>query len=207
MLKIKEKKERALGVNLQLKGIRCSSPKCALKRNPFPPGMHGKKKKSKALSEYGRQLKEKQILKLTYLINENTLRRIFKQSQKSKESTVTKLIEILETRLDNVLFRAGLVLSKSMAKNFIRDGHVLVNNKKVKTRGYQVKIGDIISLDEKIKKSPIFKNISDNIKNYNCPDWLDLNKEKFEVKVVKKPDIDLSLFEFDVEPIVDLFSR
>lgn len=207
MLRVKEKKERALGVNLRLKGIRCSSPKCALKRNPFPPGMHGKKKKSKALSEYGRQLKEKQILKLTYLINERTLRKIFKEAQKSKESTVSKLIEILESRLDSVIFNAGFVLSKSMAKNFIRDGHILVNNKKIKSRGYRVKIGDVISLDEKIKKTPIFNLISENLKNYNPPEWLSLDKEKMTVKLIKKPEGDLSLLEFDVEPIVDLFSR
>ncbi|MCX7589504.1 MAG: 30S ribosomal protein S4 [Patescibacteria group bacterium] len=207
MLKVKEKKERALGVNLRLKGIRCSSPKCALKRNPFPPGMHGKKKKAKALSEYGRQLKEKQILKLNYLINERTLRRIFKESQKSKESTVTKLIEILESRLDNVLFVSGLSLSKAMSKNMIRDGHVLVNNKKVKVRGYELKIGDVISLDEKIKKTPLFKTIIENLKNINSPSWLDVDKEKLIVKVIKKPEVDLSLYEFNVEPIIDLFSR
>lgn len=207
MLRVKEKKERALGVNLHLKGIRCSSPKCALKRNPFPPGMHGKKKKSKALSEYGRQLKEKQILKLTYLINERTLRKIFKEAQKSKESTVNKLIEILESRLDSIIFNAGFALSKTMAKNFIRDGHILVNDKKIKSRGYRVKIGDVISLDEKIKKTPIFNLISENLKNYNPPEWLNLDKEKMTVKLIKKPEGDLSLLEFDVEPIVDLFSR
>jgi small subunit ribosomal protein S4 len=207
MLKVKEKKERALQTNLHLKGIRSNSPKSALVRNPFPPGMHGKKKKSKALSEFGRQLREKQILKLVYRINEKTLRRIFNEARKSKESTVTKLIEILESRLDRVLFNSGFALSVGMAKNMIRDGHVLVNNKKNRSRGYELKIGDIISLDEKIKKTPLFNLVLENLKTYNPPIWLEVNKEKLTSKLIKKPEIDIASLEFDPEPIIDLFSR
>ncbi|MGB9608884.1 MAG: 30S ribosomal protein S4 [Minisyncoccia bacterium] len=207
MLKVKEKKERALGANLHLKGIRCNSPKCALVRNPFPPGMHGKKKKSKAVSEFGYQLKEKQKLKLTYQITEKTLRHIFKQAQKSKESTVNKLIELLELRLTNVLFVAGLALSRSMARNMIRDGHILVNNKKIKVSNYNVKINDVISLDEKIKKTPLLKTVVEKLKSYNPPEWLNVDKEKMIIKVVKRPEINDALIQFDIEPIIDLFSR
>ncbi|GIW65327.1 MAG: 30S ribosomal protein S4 [Candidatus Parcubacteria bacterium] len=207
MLKVKEKKERALQTNLRLKGIRSNSPKAALIRNPFPPGMHGKKKKSKAVSEFGRQLKEKQILKLVYRINERTLRRIFNEARKSKESTVNKLIEILESRLDRTLFNAGFALSVGMAKNMIRDGHVLVNNKKNKSRSYEVKVGDIISLDEKIKKTPLFNFVLENLKTYNPPAWLEVDKEKLTIKLIKKPEIDIASLQFDPEPIIDLFSR
>jgi small subunit ribosomal protein S4 len=207
MLKVKEKKERALQTNLHLKGIRSNSSKAALVRKPFPPGMHGKKKKSKTLSEFGRQLKEKQILKLVYRINERTLRRIFNEARKSKESTVTKLLEILESRLDRVLFNSGFALSVGMAKNIIRDGHVFVNNKKNKSRGYEVKVGDIISLDEKIKKTPLFNLVFENLKTYNPPDWLEIDKEKLISKLIKKPEVDIASVEFDPESIIDLFSR
>jgi len=207
MQKVKEKKERALGVHLHLKGIRCASPKCALTRRPYPPGMHGKKKKFKSVSEYGQQLNEKQKLKLYYNISERTLRHLFKKAQKSKGSIAVKFLELLEKRLSNVIFLAGFCLSRAMARNMLRDRHVLVNNKKVNIGGYEVKIGDVISLDEKIKKTPLFEKIVENLKNYNPPKWLKVDKNNFICKVIDNPEINFESLPFKIEPIIDLFSR
>lgn len=206
-MKIKEKKERALGINLRLKAHRCASPKCALVRNPYPPGVHGKKKKFQSLSEYGLQLKEKQKLKLFYDIDERNLRRIFKSAQKEKESTIIKLIEFLERRLNNVVFKLGFALSIRMARNLIRDGHILVNGKKVRVPSYEVKINDLIALDEKVKNSSIIQNIRENLKTYESPPWLEIDKEKLVGKVISLPQIDLESLPFEVEPIIDLFAR
>jgi small subunit ribosomal protein S4 len=207
MQKVKEKKERALGTHLHIKGIRCTSPKCALNRKPHPPGMHGPRKRGKNSSEYGRQLKEKQKLKLTYNINERTLLRIFSEASKSKESTSAKLFELLELRLDNVLYRLGLCLSRRAGRNMIRDGHVLVNGKKVFAPGYEVKVGDVITLSDKFKKSKNFDLIKENLKNYNPPPWLKLDKENISGKLVSLPEFDFNLISFEIEPIIDLFSR
>ncbi len=207
MRKVLEKKERALGVSLNLKALRSNSPKAAIVRRPYPPGVHGKKNKFKNLSEYGRQLKEKQKLKFTYNISEKTLKRIFNKALKSKKGAGIKLIELLERRLDNVLFRSGIILSRRMARNLIKNGQVLVNNKKVRQPGYEVKTADIIILKDKIKNNPLILKTLENFQKSNTPSWLEVDPQKLNIKVVNLPskdDVDLI---FETEQIIDLFSR
>src|SRR3989338_1868683 len=111
--KPKEKIERSLGEQLQLKGTRCRGPKCAVVRKPYRPGMHGQKPKRKSLSEFGRQINEKQKFKVTYGIHERTLRHLFEQAARSPGSTAERLVELLERRLDNTVFRLGFAPSRS----------------------------------------------------------------------------------------------
>ena len=112
MIGPKEKRERALGERLQLKGTRCQSPKCALVRKPYRPGMHGQKRQRKGLSDFGRQIREKQKFKLSYGLDERSLRHLFEKASLQSGSTAVRLNELLESRLDNVVFRLGIALSR-----------------------------------------------------------------------------------------------
>ncbi|MBI4084919.1 MAG: 30S ribosomal protein S4 [Candidatus Liptonbacteria bacterium] len=183
----KEKKERALGEHLHLKGFRCQSPKCALVRRPYRPGQHGQKRKKGSVSDFGKQLKEKQKFKLSYGIDERNLRRIFEEAQKSQSSNVEKLIELVERRLDNVVFRLGLASSRSNARQLIVHGHVFVNKARVRSPGFSVKVNDVIRVREESKEKAGFKALKETIKNYEQPSWLSLDKEKLEGKVLELP--------------------
>ncbi len=183
----KEKKERALGEHLHLKGYRCQGTKCALVRRPFGPGQHGQKHKRKALSDFGKQIKEKQKFKLSYGIDESNLRKILEEASKSQRSTVEKLIELVERRLDNVIFRLGMAASRSQARQLIIHGHVFVNKQRVKSPGFSVKVNDIIRVREESKEKTTFKNLKESLKNYEVPAWLFLDKEKLEGRILELP--------------------
>jgi small subunit ribosomal protein S4 len=181
----KEKKERSLGEHLHLKGYRCQSPKCALVRRPFRPGPHAQRRKT--ISDFGRQIQEKQKFKLSYGIDESNLNKILAQAQKSQRSTVEKLVELVERRLDNVIFRLGLAASRSQARQLVIHGHVFVNKQRVKSPGFSVKVNDVIRVREESKDKTTFKNLKESLKNYEQPSWLLLDKEKLEGKVLELP--------------------
>ena len=183
----KEKKERALGEHLHLKGYRCQSPKCALVRRPYKPGQHGQKRSRRTLSDFGRQLKEKQKFKLSYGIDERNLNRILEEAQRSQSSTVEKLVELVERRLDNVVFRLGIAASRAQARQLVIHGHVFVNKGRVRSPGFSIKINDIIHVREESKEKANFKNLKETLKNYEVPVWLFLDKEKMEGRVLELP--------------------
>ncbi len=183
----KEKKERSLGEHLHLKGYRCQTPKCALVRRPFGPGQHGQKRKRKALSDFGKQIKEKQKFKLSYGIDESNLRKLLQEAERSQKSTVEKLIELVERRLDNVVFRLGIASSRSHARQLIIHGHVFVNKKRVRSPGYSIKVNDAIQVREESKGMHSFKDLKETLKNYQLPAWLSLDKERLEGRVLELP--------------------
>ncbi|KKR88851.1 MAG: 30S ribosomal protein S4 [Candidatus Wolfebacteria bacterium GW2011_GWA2_42_10] len=204
LIKAKEKKERALGVKLFLKGERCSGPKCAMIRKPYRPGMHGKSRRRKTLSEYGQQLMEKQKIKISYGVNESQMRTIFKNAAKAA-SAVSAVINILETRLDNVIFRLGFAPNRITARQLASHGHIFVNGKKVRTPSALLKIGDVVSLNPSSKNILIFKELSNTIKKYEPPQWLETDKDKIEGKIKNLPfDIEMP---FDINLVVDYYSR
>lgn len=182
----KEKKERSLGEHLHLKGYRCQTPKCAFVRRPFKPGPHGQKR-GKSLSDFGKQLKEKQKFKLGYGIDERNLNRILGEAQRSQSSTVEKLVELVERRLDNVVFRLGFASSRSQGRQVIIHGHIFVNKKRVRSPGFLTKMNDVIELREESKGKSAFKGLKESLKNYEQPAWLLLDKEKLEGKVIDMP--------------------
>ncbi len=184
-MKVKEKKERSLGEHLHLKGYRCQSPKCAVVRRPYRPGPHGQKRHS--VSDFGKQLKEKQKFKLTYGIDENNLRKIFKDAERSRTSTIEKITELVERRLDNVVFRMGIAPSRSQARQIIIHGHIFVNKKRVRSPGFLVKMNDTVSVREESKAKQTFKNLKENLKNYEMPAWLAFDADKMEGKVIELP--------------------
>ncbi len=201
----KEKKERALGERLQVKGERCSSPKCALVRKPFRPGVHGHSRQRKALSEFGQQLKEKQKFKVYYGVGERELRRIFERAAEKKGSTSARLIELLERRLDNVIYRMGLAVSRSAAHQAITHGHILVNKRRVRSPGFLVSKGDEISIRPESKPQGVFKELSESLKKQEIPSWLSVDPLKVEGKVLEVPD-DPAL-PFNVNFLIESFSK
>lgn len=205
MKKSSEKKERALGMNLFLKGERCNSPKCVMVRRPYRPGLHGKKKR-RAVSEYGQQLLEKQRIKASYGLKEAQLVRIVEGALRKKSGNVGEMIiNALERQLFNVMFRLGFAPSRIVARQLTGHGHICVNGKKIDTPSYSVKVGDVVSIKTASRGLLIFKNLTDTIKKHEPPAWLSLDKEKIEGRVKNLPsEIETPI---DINLVVDYYSK
>src|SRR5581483_8176665 len=205
MLGPKEKRERALGMHLGLKGERSMSPKSALVRKPYKPGVHGPHGRPRPLSEFGLQLREKSKFKLTYGVDEKNLRRLYGIAEKAKGSTGAKLLELLERRLDNVIYRLGFTPSRLSARQLVLHGHIMVNGKKVMSPGFIVRLNDIIAVrDASVSKVHIAKR-RELLKQYDTPAWLKLHPEKMEGQVLSPPS-DLNP-PFEINLLVESFSK
>src|SRR3989344_1149030 len=187
MFDTREKKERSLGVKLFLKGERCNSPKCVTVRRPHAPGAHGKKPKRRTSSEFSQQLKEKQKIKVSYGLRESQMKRIFSKAVKNPGGAGVAMLQILERRLDNVVFRLGLAPSRSVARQLVGHGHILVNGRKITAPSYSVAVGNKISIRPESKNHPIFKDLALTLNKYEPPIWLNLDKEKVEGVIVGAP--------------------
>lgn len=204
MFNTKEKRERALGTKLFLKAHRCNSPKCVLVRKPYRPGLHGQGRR-RVLSEFGQQLAEKQKIKASYGIREAQMKNIFSAAMRNPGLTGNVIIQLLERRLDNVVFRLGLALSRSVARQLVGHRHILVNGKIVFAPSYLVKIKDKISIRPQSKNHPAFKDFGELLKKYEAPVWLLLDKEKLEGEMTALPkDVETP---FDVNMVVDYYSK
>lgn len=204
MFNTKEKKERSLGVNLFLKATRCNSPKCVLSRNPHPPGMHGKASR-RGMSEFGLQLKEKQKIKAVYGIKESAMRKVFEVATKSPGITGAMMWMLLERRLDNVVYRLGFAPSRSVARQLVGHGHIMVNGRRTDIPSYLVKVGDKITIRKESKDHPVLKDLGEKLKKYEAPIWLKLDNEKMEGVVSIMPkDVDMP---FDANMVVDYYSK
>lgn len=204
MFDTSEKKERSLGTKLFLKAHRCNSPKCAVERRQVKPGAHGASRRG-AKSEYGQQLNEKQKIRFTYGLRESQIFKIFEAASKKVGITGNVIVQLLERRLDNVVFRLGLAPSRSVARQLINHGHIMVNGKKVTISSFSVKIGDKINIRPQSKDHLVFKDLSVNLMKYVAPLWLNLNPEKLEGKVISLPaDTE---FPFDINMVVDFYSK
>ena len=197
---------RREGEKLFLKGSRCYTDKCALTRRAYAPGQHGQKRKKQ--SEYGVQLREKQKAKSFYGVLESQFRKYFEEAARSKEVTGTRLLQILESRLDNVVYRLGLATSRSQARQLVRHGHFEVNGVKVNIPSYLTKVGDVIKVRESSANSEIFKQIIEANENGRpVPTWLESNLADKTGKIVALPtreEIDLPVQE---HLIVELYSK
>lgn len=184
---------------------RCLSHKCALVKRRVRPGMHGRK--PKVLSLYGRQLLEKQRLKFNYLLNETKLKNYVALAKKAKKSAPEALIELLERRLDNVVWRAGYVPAKTTARQLVSHGHFLVNGKRVKTPSYLVNEGDVISIRPQSRDLKVFADLSQRLKFYHPPSWLSIDPNTFETKILKLPEAHEITHNFDLGLVIDFYSR
>ena len=204
---------RRLGTKLFLKGEKCFSPKCPMVRKPYPPGK--RKKRRTSMSEYNRELREKQKLRNWYNLREvqfkNYVKEVLKKRGRGKEEegkdAPTLLIQKLESRLDNIVFRMGFADSRSQARQLVSHGHILVNNKKVNIPSFEVKKGDKISINENSKKKKIFQEIATKLKKKQIPSWLKVDVQKLEGEVKLLPTLEEVAPPVEISMIFEFYSR
>ncbi len=200
---------RRLGVKLLLKGERCLLPKCSMIKKPYPPG-EKRKRKTRPLSEYGKELREKQKLKNWYNLKEKQfgkyIKGILQKKGKVKEPS-SQLVKILESRLDNVVFRLGFGVSRQMSRQMISHKHFLVNDKAVSIPSYLVKKGDRISMNKKSVEKNIFQNLIVSLKKHVPPAWLKLDVKMLEGKVVGQPSLEEVAPPVEISAIFEYYSK
>ena len=196
---------RREGQKLFLKGCRCYSDKCSVTRRNYAPGQHGQKKAK--LSEYGTQLREKQKTRSFYGVGEKQFRGYFEMASNKKGITGENLLQILESRLDNVVYRLGFGASRAQARQLVNHGQFAVNGQRVDIPSYLVKAGDVISVRESKKENGAIKaNVEVNSAR-PVPAWLELNNETLSGKVIRlasREDVDIPVEE---HLIVELYSK
>ena len=196
---------RREGQKLFLKGSRCYTDKCSIARRNYAPGQHGQRRKK--MSEYGTQLREKQKTKAFYGVQEKQFRKYFEMASVTKGVTGERLLQILESRLDNVVYRLGFGVSRAQARQLVNHGHFEVNGKKVDIPSYLVKAGDVVSVREIRKDNKTIKENVENNSSRPIPAWLEKDNEKLSGKVIRlasREDIDIPVKE---HLIVELYSK
>lgn len=196
---------RREGTKLFLKGEKCFSQKCAVGKRPTPPGQHGQARQRK-MSEYGTQLREKQKARRAYGVLETQFKRTYDRATTMKGVTGENLLQLLERRLDNVVYRAGMAASRAQARQLVNHGHFLVNGKKVDIPSYTVKRDDVITVRARSKEMEHFKAVHEGSSRI-LPKWLSLNADELTATVSALPardDVDFSLQE---NMIVEFYSR
>jgi small subunit ribosomal protein S4 len=196
---------RREGTKLFLKGDRCLSDKCSFNRRSYAPGQHGKSRRK--FSEYGLQLREKQKLRRIYGILEAQMIRYFELAERKRGITGEVLLQILETRLDNVVYRLNLAGSRREARQLVRHGFFRVNGKKVNIPSYQVKPGDVIQLKEGASDSLLIKGILEAVNGQNIPEWLELDTNVWTARVNSIPSREQIDVPIQEHLIVELYSR
>jgi len=196
---------RREGIKLYLKGSRCETAKCAIEKRAYPPGQHGQGRKK--FSEYGTQLREKQKVKRIYGVLEKQFRNYFFAADKKKGITGENLLQKLELRMDNVIYRMGLASSRSTARQLVGHGHFTVNGKKMNIPSYALEQGDTIALNpNKIKKIPV-KSAIENIKEKTLPDWLSFDTDSKQGIIQALPTREHVAMPIEEQLIVELYSR
>ena len=206
MLDLKCKKCRRAGEKLFLKGDRCFTPKCAMVKKAYPPGVHGKSGKKKRSSEYGLQLKEKKKFKFMYGLREKQFGNYIAKSIARKIETNKALSEFLESRLDNVVFKCGFASSRTIARQMVSHGHILVNDQKVNIPSYGVKPEDVVKPRPQSLNKGIFSNLDFILKKHEAAAWLSVDKSKKECKILTKPS-DEAFSGININAIIEFYSR
>lgn len=194
---------RRLGTNI--------FPKCSkvLARKPYPPGQKGKRRRG-ALSEFGKELREKQKLQLLYNLRERQFKKYVMEALRARgrvEDASSILVQKLESRLDNTVFRLGFAVTRAQAKQLVSHGYFLINNISIDVPSYQVKAGDVIKIKPQKVKKGVFKDIGLRLKKYQPPSWLELDKEKLEGKVLGPPNVEEASPPAEISAIFEYYSR
>lgn len=197
---------RRQGEKLFLKGERCFTAKCAIIKRKYAPGQHGPTGKSK-LTDYGRELRDKQAAKRLYGLGEKQFANYVKKAMKKRENTNELLVRYLESRLDNVIYRLGFVGSRAAARQFVGHGFVYVNGEKVNIPSYQVRAKDIITANPVKTNKKILNEVRERIKSKDVPDWVHLDKDKLEAKIIEAPRLGEKEKTFNVQTVVEFYSR
>lgn len=200
------KKCRHAGVKLFLKGERCFSPKCGITRRSTAPGIHGKKRR-RSFSEYGLQLQEKQKLQRIYGLGGRQFKNYIKKALRKKGVSAETLMQMLETRLDNTVFRLGWANSRAQARQLTVHGFFKINKRKVNRPSFHLKNGYVVLINEVKMKSPIIETIKKKIKKYSAPDWLELDKESLKGTVKNIPTLQKINPGVDLRKIIEFYSH
>lgn len=199
---------RREGVKLMLKGERCDSVKCAMVKHNYAPGQHGQSRRRGKASDYSLQLREKQKVKRIYGVLETQFRNYFEKADRKQGVTGEILLQLLETRLDNVIYRLGLAPSKNMARQLVNHDHFTVNGIKVNIPSYQVRVGDKIEFIKESTNSKFYKEVLPNlVAKASTPSWLKLDQKKIIGEILSIParsEIDPDINE---QLIVELYSK
>jgi small subunit ribosomal protein S4 len=193
-------------MKLFLKGAKCFTDKCPVEKRNFAPGQHGRDRKAKIVG-YGLQLREKQKAKRIYFAQEGQFRNYFEKAAKTKGVTGEMLLQQLERRLDNVVFRLGFAQARRQARQLVRHGHVAVNGRKVNIPSFQVSVGDEITIRENSRKLVVLEAAKEFASHQPSPAWLEINRDAYTGRVLalpKRDDINLPVNE---QLIVELYSK
>ncbi len=196
---------RREGMKLFLKGERCYSDKCALERRNYPPGQHGQARAKH--SEYAMQLREKQKLKRMYGLLEGQFKRYFELAERSREITGDRLLQILEQRLDNMVYRLGFARSRAEARQLVRHGHFLVDGKRVNIPSYLVKPGQTITVREKSRQLLPIQQALEVAQRRGVPEWLELDAANFTGRVRALPTRQEIPVQVNEKLVVELYSK
>ena len=196
---------RREGLKLFLKGERCYTDKCAIERRNYPPGEHGQARPK--FSEYSVQLREKQKLRRMYGVLEGQFRRYFEMADRAKGVTGETLLQLLERRLDNIVYRVGFATSRSEARQLVRHGHFRVNGKKVNVPSFLVRAGDTVSVRERSQKVARIQGALELAQRRGVPDWLEVTPESFSGRVKSLPVRSDLTMPINEKLVVELYSK
>lgn len=181
------------------------SPKSAMVRKPYRPGVHGPRSRPKALSEFGLQIREKNKFKLSYGVDESNLKRLFNIARLTKGATGAKLLELLETRVDSIVYLLGFAPSRGAARQLVSHGHITVNKKKVTSPGYQVKKGDVVAVRLGSATTGALVKRKEVLAKYETPSWLRMDADKLEGEMLSPPS-DLTP-PYEINLLIEAFSK
>lgn len=194
----KVKISRKLGLNITPKAGKVTQKK------PYPPGAHGNSKRRSKQSDYGRQLMEKQRLRLQYNISESHMRKNYKEATRLPGNTADLMIQLLESRLDSLVLRAGFASTIYAARQYVSHGHIFVNGKRVNIPSYKIKVNDVISVKEKSRNLDCFQ---DAIRNTSAPEYLEVSKADFSAKFAYIPSREEVPIQCETQLVVEYYSR
>jgi len=197
---------RRAGMKLFLKGARCFSDKCAIERRAYAPGEHGKSRRVKE-TDYGTQLREKQKARRIYGVLERQFRNYFHKAERGKGVTGETLLQLLEMRVDNILYRLGLAPSRSAARQIVRHGHITVNGRKVSIPSYITRPGDTVAVREKSRDLPVVAGTLEKRKGQSVPEWLSLDSQARSGRVLQAPSREAIPVPVTEQLIVELYSK
>lgn len=196
---------RRENMKLYLKGERCYKEKCSFEKKAYAPGQHGKTQKK--LSDYGLQLREKQKVKRLYGVLEAQFRRYFHKANRTSGITGEVLMQLLERRLDNVVYRAGFAGSRKEARQIVRHNHITVDGKKVNIPSYSVKEGQVIQIAEKSREVPRIVESLETAEGRGMPEWITVNKQNFQAEINRLPERSDVNYDIQESLIVELYSK
>jgi small subunit ribosomal protein S4 len=196
---------RREGTKLYLKGARCYTKKCAVERRPSPPGQHGVRRRK--VSEYGVQLREKQKVRRVYSVLERQFHAYFEEAESRPGVTGENLLRLLETRLDNVVFRLGFATSRAQARQLVSHRHFLVNGRPSTIPSHQLRPGDRVEVRERSRSATPFKDARETLRTATVPEWLSVEPDKLAGSVTALPRRDQMPLELNEHLVVEYYSR